>query len=90
MAEEKKYIAIVELEEDSALREQWPFSGVCDNCIAWPCYEDCAINKFPMTRQDAIKKIETHLKASTIKFSTTPDVVAEIALNALLEAQNER
>lgn len=38
-----------------------------------------------LTRQDAIKKIETHLKASTIKFSTTPDVVAEIALNALLE-----
>ena len=38
-----------------------------------------------MTRQEAIKKIETHLKASTIKFSTTPDVVAEIAINALLE-----
>ena len=43
-----------------------------------------------ITRQEAIKKIETHLKASTIKFSTTPDVVAEIALNALLEVQNER
>ena len=43
-----------------------------------------------LTRQEAIKKIETHLKASTIKFSTTPDVVAEITLNALLEAQNER
>lgn len=40
-----------------------------------------------MTRQEAIKKIETHLKASTIKFSTTPDVVAEIALNALLEGK---
>ena len=40
-----------------------------------------------LTRQEAIKKIETHLKASTIKFSTTPDVVAEIALNALLEVE---
>ena len=40
-----------------------------------------------LTRQEAIQKIETHLKASTIKFSTTPDVVAEIALNALLEVE---
>ena len=40
-----------------------------------------------MTRQDAIKKIEKHLIASTIKFNTTADVVAEIALNALLEGK---
>lgn len=40
-----------------------------------------------VTRQEAIKKIETHLKASTIKFSTAPDVVSEIALNALLEVE---
>lgn len=38
-----------------------------------------------LTRQKAIKKIEKHLIASTIKFNTTADVVAEIALNGLLE-----
>lgn len=37
------------------------------------------------TRQEAIEKIEKHLIASTIEFNTTADVVAEIALNALLE-----
>lgn len=37
------------------------------------------------SRQEAIRKIEKHLIASTIKFNTTADVVAEIALNALLE-----
>lgn len=37
--------------------------------------------------QEAIKKIEKHLIASTIKFNTTADVVAEIALNGLLEGK---
>lgn len=50
---------------------------ICNNCP----------HDKSMTRQEAIKKIETHLNASTIKFSTTPDVVAEIALNALLEGK---
>ena len=64
--------------------------GYCaTKCEYFPiaCSAECEhIDKptFSYTRQEAIKKIETHLKASTIKFSTTPDVVAEIALNALL------
>lgn len=37
------------------------------------------------SRQEVLKQIEKHLLASTIKFNTTADVVAEIALNALLE-----
>lgn len=64
----------------------------CENCHGNPM-TDCQVCEKDlrydggMTRQEAIKKIETHLKASTIKFSTTPDVVAEIALNALLEVE---
>ena len=67
--------------------------GYCETeCVYFPiaCSAECEhIDKptFSFTRQEAIKKIETHLKASTIKFSTAPDVVAEIALNALLEGK---
>ena len=103
MANERNYIAIVELEEDSALREQWPFSGVCDDCIAWPCYEDCAINKFPMSRQEAIERMAKALIRADYphaqeviwdmrwKEEASKDyylIMAEAALNALLEATN--
>lgn len=56
-----------------------------------PITKEICENKCPydnsISRKEAIKKIEKHLIASTIKFNTTADVVAEIALNALLEGK---
>lgn len=84
MAEKEERISVIVYEKDP-----------CKNCPGNPM-TDCQVCEKDlrydggMTRQEAIEKIKKHLKASTIKFSTTPDVVAEIALNALLEVQNER
>ena len=83
MAEEK-YIFAFEVDNKDDLKDNLP---ECNGCVCSPCDETCIGRKKAISRQEAIKKIETHLKASTIKFSTAPDVVAEIALNALLEGE---
>ena len=81
---EKKYLFVFEADDKDDLKDSLPD---CNSCTCWPCDENCIGIKRGISRQEAIKKIETHLNASTIKFNTTPDVVAEIALNALLEVE---
>jgi hypothetical protein len=83
MAEEK-YIFAFEVDNKDDLKDNLP---ECNGCVCFPCDETCIGRKKAISRQEAIKKIETHLKASTMKFSTTHDVVAEISLNALLEGK---
>ena len=81
MAEKDERISVIVYEKDPC--KNCPGNAMTDCQV---CEKDLRYDG-GMTRQEAIKKIETHLKASTIKFSTAPDIVAEIALNALLEGK---
>lgn len=100
---EKKYLFVFEVDNKEDLKDALPD---CNGCICWPCDEHCVGRKEAISRKEAIERMakamchrfaegcdeckscglscEDYLETEGYMYD------AEAALNALLEANNER
>lgn len=83
---EKKYLFVFEVDNKEDLKDNLPD---CNGCVCWPCYEHCIGRKKAISRQEAIKRMANAI-SDAAKRSCNKEFVAEAALNALLEEQNDK